>query len=225
MGIVLGLERSSTMVGIPHKKVDYIQTDAAINPGYSGGPLIDVERGKVVGINAAIRAHMEGTSFAIPINRVRDIMADLSKGREIHHGHLGLGLATCTPDWARQNNADSSSGSQAQQASIPEVYGVIVHRVFPKTPAKSGGLRENDIILQIGDQKVKSAEDARRLIDLAFVGKEMPITVLRGKRHVVLTVQPVDLATQLKVMRPERQQQMQQDRFRFQELGPFQSML
>jgi S1-C subfamily serine protease len=70
MGIVSGLERSSTMVGIPHKKVDYIQTDAAINPGYSGGPLIDVERGKVVGINAAICSHMEGTSFAIPINRV-----------------------------------------------------------------------------------------------------------------------------------------------------------
>ena len=60
MGIVSGLERSSTMVGIPHKKVDYIQTDAAINPGNSGGPLIDVESGKVVGINAAIRAHMEG---------------------------------------------------------------------------------------------------------------------------------------------------------------------
>jgi S1-C subfamily serine protease len=107
-GIVSGLEQSSTMVGIPHKKVAYIQTDAAINPGYSGGPLIDVERGK-----AAIRAHMEGTSFAIPIKRVRDIMADVSEGREIHHGHLGLGLATCTPDWARQNNADSSSGSQA----------------------------------------------------------------------------------------------------------------
>jgi serine protease Do len=82
------------------KKVDYIQTDAAINPGYSGGPLIEVERGKAVGINPAIRVHMEGTSFAIPINWVRDIMADLSEGREIHHGHLGLGLATCTPDWA-----------------------------------------------------------------------------------------------------------------------------
>lgn len=49
MGIISGLERSSTMVGIPHKKVDYIQTDAAINPGNSGGPLVDVESGQVVG--------------------------------------------------------------------------------------------------------------------------------------------------------------------------------
>jgi S1-C subfamily serine protease len=64
-----------------------------------------MESGKVVGIIAAIRAHMEGTSFAI--NRVRDIMSDLTEGREIYHGYLGLGLATCTPDWARQNNVGS----------------------------------------------------------------------------------------------------------------------
>jgi S1-C subfamily serine protease len=220
MGIVSGLERSSTMVGIPHKKVDYIQTDAAINPGNSGGPLIDVESGKVVGINAAIRAHMEGTSFAIPINRVRAIMSDLAEGREIQHGYLGLGLASCTPDWARQNNADSGGSPP-----IPEVYGAIIHKVFPKTPAENGGLRENDIILEIGSQKVKSAEDARRLIDLASVGKDMPIVVLRGQRQTTVTVRPVDLAARLREMRRERQQQMQHDRQRFQELGPFRSML
>lgn len=220
MGIISGLERSSTMVGIPHKKVDYIQTDAAINPGNSGGPLIDVESGQVIGINAAIRAHMEGTSFAIPINRVRDIMTDLAEGREIHHGYLGLGLATCTPDWARRNNADTREGTPA----IPEVYGAIVHKVFPRTPAENGGLRENDIILSIGEQKVKSAEDARRLIDLAPVGREMPIKVLRGQREIQLTVKPVDLAGRLREMRKERQRQLRQEQLRFQELGPIRSM-
>lgn len=131
MGIVSGLERSSAVVGIPHKKVDYIQTDAAINPGNSGGPLVDVSTGEVVGINAAIRAHMEGTSFAIPINRVKEIMSALSKGQEVHHGYLGLSLATCTPDWARQINSRSalSSGSGAP---IPEVHGALIHRVFPR---------------------------------------------------------------------------------------------
>jgi S1-C subfamily serine protease len=197
-----------------------IHADAAINPGNSGGPLIDVETGRVVGINAAIRAHMEGTSFAIPINRVREIMHDLSEGRHIEHGYLGLGLATCTPNWARQNNADSN-GSE----TIPEVYGAIIHRVFPKTPAEKGGLKENDIILEIGDTKVQSSEDARRLIDLAPVGKDIPVTVLRGQKRVVLTARPVDLAERLREMRKERQQQLQRERVRFQELGPFRSML
>ena len=221
MGIVSGLERSSTMVGIPHKKVDYIQTDAAINPGNSGGPLVEVETGSVIGINAAIRAHMEGTSFAIPINRVRDIMTDLAEGREIHHGYLGLGLASCTPDWARQNNEDTKEGS----ATIPEVYGAIVHRVFPRTPAENGGLKENDIILSIGDDEVKSAEDARRLIDLAQVGIDLPIKVLRGHREIELVVKPVDLAARLREMRKERQRVMQKEQLRYQELGPFRSMI
>jgi S1-C subfamily serine protease len=182
--------------------------------------LIEVESGRVVGINAAIRAHMEGTSFAIPINRVREIMHDLSEGQHIEHGYLGLGLASCTPNWARQNNEDSGGSN-----NIPEVYGAIIHRVFPKTPAETGGLRANDIILEIGDTKVQSSEDARRLIDLAPVGKDISITVLRGQDKVVSIVRPVDLAARLREMRKERQQQMQKDQLRFQELGPFRSML
>mmetsp|Transcript_42265 Transcript_42265/g.101733 ORF Transcript_42265/g.101733 Transcript_42265/m.101733 type:complete len:830 (-) Transcript_42265:196-2685(-) len=225
MGIVSGLERSSVMVGIPHKKVDYIQTDAAINFGNSGGPLIDVESGRVIGINAAIRAHMEGTSFAIPINKVRTIMHDLSQGQEIHHGWLGLGLATCTPDWARQNNADQANDNNV----IPEVHGAIVHRVYPRTPAEQGGLKENDIILQIGNDKVRSAEDARKLIDLAEVGETIPITVIRGQKERILTVKPIDLSSRLKEIQQEKQRQLQQDRIRRQELGkelgPFRSLL
>jgi S1-C subfamily serine protease len=167
MGIVSGLERSSAVVGIPHKKVDYIQTDAAINPGNSGGPLVDVETGDVIGINAAIRAHMEGTSFSIPINRVREIMYELAQGREIQHGYLGISLATCTPDWARQNNAKLD----AEQFRIPEVHGALVHKVFPRTPAEKGGLRASDVIIKVGEKDVLSSDDARRFIDRAAVGE------------------------------------------------------
>jgi S1-C subfamily serine protease len=167
MGIVSGLERSSAVVGIPHKKVDYIQTDAAINPGNSGGPLVDVATGRVIGINAAIRAHMEGTSFAIPINRVREIMLPLKEGRPVHHGYLGISLATCTPDWARQSNGQL----QNDYGSFPEVYGALVHKVFPKTPAERGGVRENDVIVEIDGKPIRSSDDARRYIDTADVGK------------------------------------------------------
>jgi S1-C subfamily serine protease len=162
---------------------------------------------------------MEGTSFAIPINRVRDIMHELSQGNEIHHGYLGLGLATCTPDWARQNNANTNNNN------IPEVNGAIVFRVYPKTPAEKGGLRENDIILEIGSQKVRTADDARRLIDLAPVGENVPITVTRGGNVKVLNVKPVDLSSRLKEIRREKQRQQQAERQRFQELGPFRSLL
>jgi S1-C subfamily serine protease len=165
MGIVSGLGRSSTIVGIPHKKVDYVQTDAAINPGNSGGPLCDVETGQVVGINAALRAHMEGTSFAIPINRVRDIMHDLADGKEIQHGYLGISLTTCTPERARKNNAMPNT------QSLPEVYGALVHKVFPRTPADKGGIRSNDVITKVNGATILSGEDARKLIDAAKVGE------------------------------------------------------
>jgi len=224
MGIVSGLERSSHVVGIPHKKVDYIQTDAAINPGNSGGPLVDVATGKVIGINAAIRAHMEGTSFAIPINRVRNIMYELAQGKQIQHGYLGISMATCTPDWARQHNAMHPPSKDAKQPSsfveIPEVYGALVHKVYPKTPAEKGGLQEHDVVIQINQQTIQSSEDARRLIDGAPVGKNLTLVVVRNGKPVTITVQPVDLATRLKQVRNERQQQLQQYKLRFQELGP-----
>ena len=221
MGIVSGLERSSTIVGIPHKKVDYIQTDAAINPGNSGGPLVDVESGRVVGINACIRANMEGTSFAIPINRVRELLDDLANGKQIHHGYLGVSMATCTPEWAKQTNEKITDGTPR----IPEVHGALVGKVFPRTPAMDGGLMENDIVTQIGGKRVRTSDDARRLIDRAPVGEDLTISVLRNNRPVILTVRPVDLATRLREMRLERQRQIMQDRLRFQELGPFRALL
>ena len=88
MGIVSGLKRSSEVVGLVHKKVDFIQTDAAINPGNSGGPLVDVEKGEIIGINTCIRANVEGTSFAVPINKAKAIVHDLAEGKHINHGYV-----------------------------------------------------------------------------------------------------------------------------------------
>jgi S1-C subfamily serine protease len=165
MGIVSGLARSGASVGIAHKKVNFIQTDAAINPGNSGGPLVDVATGRVIGINAVTSTNMEGTSFSIPINRVRDILDDLSKGRPIHHSYIGISCATISPEWAKQNNKASTNAA----AALPEVHGAIVAKVFPRTPADKCGLRQNDVLLKIGDTEIRSADDARRLIDGASV--------------------------------------------------------
>lgn len=161
-----------------------------------------METGQVVGINAAIRAHMEGTSFSIPINRVREIMHDLADGKAVQHGYLGISLATCTPEWARQNNLKTPPDVATR---IPEVTGALVHKVFPSTPAERGGLRENDLVLEIAGRKVESSDDARRLIDLAPVGQELRITVLRNAKEISVAVEPIDLATRLREIRQERQ--------------------
>lgn len=191
--------------------------------------MIDVESGQVIGINAAIRAHMEGTSFAIPINRVRDIMHDLANGKEIRHGYLGCQLTTCTPDWARENNAEprgmTGSGSSAARHKIPEVYGALVHKIYGKSPVHLGGLREQDIIQQIGSEPVKSASDASRLIDLATPGDNIPFTILRNGNVKIINVKPKDMSSTQREMRREKQRRLQDEKHRFQELGPFRSLL
>lgn len=96
IGIISGLKRCPNTVGIPDKMgvLDYIQTDAAINQGNSGGPLVDVESGNIVGINTCIRANMEGTSFAIPTNKILAIVDDLAMGITPTHGFIGVDMVS-----------------------------------------------------------------------------------------------------------------------------------
>ena len=202
MGIVSGLRRSPSDVGVTHKKVDYIQTDAALNPGNSGGPLVDVESGSVIGINACIRSNMEGTSFSIPINKVQEIIADLSVGKPVHHSYIGAAMADCTPAWARQVNANNELGWK-----FPEVYGALVSTVFPDSPAGAGGLQMNDVIIEIGGTRITSSEDASRCVDQAPVGKDLIVTAIRDGSPVDVRIRPVDLATRLRAMRADRQKQ------------------
>ena len=217
MGIVSGLRRSPSDVGLSHKKVDYIQTDAALNPGNSGGPLVDVENGCVVGINACIRSNMEGTSFSIPINKVQEIIGDLAAGRPVSHSYIGAAMADCTPSWARQVNANND-GSW----TIPEVHGAFVSKVFPDSPAGAAGLQMNDVIIDIGGTKITSSEDASRCVDRAPVGKELVVRAIRDGKPIDVRVRPVDLATRLKAMRADRQRQKRRPRKLLEELLPLQ---
>merc|ERR1712183_352578 len=125
MGIVSSLKRSSEEIGLPGKKVTFIQTDAAVNPGNSGGPLVN-ELGEIIGINTCIRANMEGIAFAIPVNKAKDIMYQLAAGQNIKHGYIGVVMMTITPDFARQNNNDPNS----PVGIIPEVNGVMIERFY-----------------------------------------------------------------------------------------------
>lgn len=201
MGIVSGLKRSSEEVGLYDKKVEFIQTDAAINMGNSGGPLVDVLSGKVVGINTCMRYNMEGTSFAVPTNKVKSIMHDLAEGKQISHGYVGIYTATLTPEFAREKNADPNSN----YGVIPEANGVIVLHIYEDTPASAAGLRRADVITQIGNKKVSKAAEAYKLIDSAEVGTPIDFKIIRGDKSMTIKVKPDEFATRLRMAKEQRE--------------------
>uniref|UniRef100_A0A7S1TJS6 PDZ domain-containing protein n=2 Tax=Compsopogon caeruleus TaxID=31354 RepID=A0A7S1TJS6_9RHOD len=183
LGIVSSLNRSAAEVGIPEKRLNFIQTDAAINPGNSGGPLVN-EFGQVVGLNTAIRANAEGIGFAIPIDRAKDVLNELSNGRKIQHAYVGIQMVSLTPEFARQNNEDPNAAS-----IIPEVEGAIVIRVIPKSPAATSGVRRFDIIQAIDGTEVRSAKEVQTIVDRAKVGQIVHLRIVRGESEKPIEVQ------------------------------------
>mmetsp|Transcript_1908 Transcript_1908/g.4192 ORF Transcript_1908/g.4192 Transcript_1908/m.4192 type:complete len:1185 (+) Transcript_1908:106-3660(+) len=206
MGILSGLKRSSEEVGLYDKKVEFIQTDAAINMGNSGGPLVDVATGDVIGINTCMRYNMEGTSFAVPINKVKGIMHDLAEGKQISHGYVGIYTSSLTPDLAKEKNADPNSN----YGVIAETNGVIVLTVYPGTPAEEAGLRRADVITEIGGKKVEKAADAYRIIDGAKIGSPLDFKVMRGEKEVRIKIKPEEFATRLRIAKEQREKRLKE---------------
>ncbi|KAG5186673.1 trypsin-like cysteine/serine peptidase domain-containing protein [Tribonema minus] len=204
LGIVSSLKRSSQEVGIPDRKVTFIQTDAAINPGNSGGALVN-ERGEVVGINTAIRAYAEGIGFAIPVNKAKQIMYELAEGRAIQHPYIGVHMTTVTPDMARQNNLDPNAPNE-----LPEVYGAMVIMVLPSTPAYDAGLRRFDVVIEMKGARIKNAGDIVSQVDECMVGENVPLKVLRAGRVMDLSIRPRDVLEMRQRQQLQQQQQRQQ---------------
>ncbi|WP_315787481.1 HhoA/HhoB/HtrA family serine endopeptidase [Fischerella sp. JS2] len=187
LGIVSTLRRSSAQVGIPDKRLDFIQTDAAINPGNSGGPLLN-DRGEVIGINTAIRADAMGIGFAIPIDKAKQITAQLQRGGKVVHPYLGVQMVTLTPQLAKESNNDPNS-----QFIIPEVNGVLVMRVLPNSPAAKAGIRRGDVITQVDGQAITSAEQLQNLVEDTRVGQVLQVKVQRGNQTQQLSVRTAEL--------------------------------
>ena len=187
LGIISTLKRSSAQVGIPDKRLDFIQTDTAINPGNSGGPLLN-DRGEVIGINTAIRADAEGIGFAIPIDKAKAIKDQLARGESIPHPYIGVQLLTLTPEVAEQVNSDPNSLME-----IPESKGVLIVRVVPDSPAAQGGLRRGDVITNIAGTDIETAEQLQEAVEQSQIGKPLSITVKRGDQTQQLTLKPQEL--------------------------------
>jgi S1-C subfamily serine protease len=189
-GIISAIERTNA-VG-EGQRVPYIQTDAAVNPGNSGGPLIN-DRGQVIGINTAIRqAPGAGLSFAIPINVARQIAAQILDRGYASHPYIGVRLQSLTPQLAREINAATS------ECRLPEVNGVVVVDVSQGSPADRSGLRPCDLIEKVGGEAVRNPSDVQLAVDRTRVGEPLEVEVRRGDERLRFTVRPAELP------RPER---------------------
>jgi Do/DeqQ family serine protease len=184
VGIISALDRSSSQVGVPEKRVSFIQTDAAINPGNSGGPLLNA-KGEVIGINTAIRAGAQGLGFAIPIETAQRIANQLfTKGR-VEHPYLGIKMVTLNPEIRKELNEDSKAGFKVGQDT-----GVLIVSVAKNSPAQQAGFQPGDIIEKVGGKPIKSAAQVQEQVEASAVGANLEVEVSRQGKRQTLKVRP-----------------------------------
>ena len=174
LGIISNLKRNVNQLGIYDKKLELIQTDAAINPGNSGGPLLN-SNGEVIGINTLIRSGPgAGLSFAIPINKAKEIALQLIKNGKVIHPMIGISLID-------DSNFDTNDST------------VKVGYVVPNSPAEKSGIKVNDIIIKVGNKDVKKASDVISQISKNGIHKKIYILLKRRNKFISLKIMPTDV--------------------------------
>src|SRR4029077_2121664 len=148
----------------------FIQTDASINPGDSGGPLLNLD-GRVVGINTAIVSSGQGIGFAIPINMARDIMTQLINRGRVVRGWLGVVIQDLTPELAAG-------------FGVKEDAGVLVAEVMKDGPAAGGGLKSGDVVVSSAGSAIRDVPDLQKRVAAVEPGRPTPLIVMRDGKSV-----------------------------------------
>jgi S1-C subfamily serine protease len=181
-GVVSGLGRSlATADGNGHRRFieDVIQTDAALNPGNSGGALADWQA-RLIGVNTAVAGM--GLGLAVPMNRTTEaILSALMRNGRVRRAYLGI---------AGGNRALSPAAAQ----KLGRKAGVEVQEVVSGSPAAGAALRSGDIIVSVAGTAVAKAGDLQRLMVEARIGSKVALDILRGDHLITLEVVPVELA-------------------------------
>lgn len=178
-GVVSALGRS--LRSLTGQLVDnVIQTDAALNPGNSGGPLVD-SRGHVIGINTAIFQPAQGICFAIPINMAKHILPQLMQHGRVVRGYLGLQARTVALGVYRTRVFD-----------LPQGSAVVVQGVEPNSPAEQAGILEDDLIVSLGDMPIASVDDLHKTLTHLPVEVPTSVVLLRGDRRLERMVLPAE---------------------------------
>ena len=179
LGIISNLNRDVAQLGISDKRIDLIQTDAAINPGNSGGPLLN-SAGEVIGINTLVRSGPgAGLGFAIPINRARKIAKDLITSGRAKHPMIGVTLSS---------NIKQKSNFLSQTED-----GAIIKYLMPNGPAEKGGLKVNDLIISINNEKIYTPSDVVQKINRNNLKSNLKIKIIRENIDFIKIIKPIDI--------------------------------
>lgn len=186
MGVISGLNRS----GLGDAVEDYIQTDAAVNQGNSGGPLLD-SRGRLIGINTSILSGgfgggNDGIAFAVPSRIMLYVAEQLRKDGEVRRGQTGAIFASLTAERARE-------------LELGIVRGAIVADVAPGSPAETAGLRREDVITRIQGRPVANAGSINATVGIAAPGSALNVVYLRNGREATTSL-PVETLTEAPVV-------------------------
>ncbi|MCS6865499.1 MAG: trypsin-like peptidase domain-containing protein [Gemmataceae bacterium] len=177
-GIISATHRGQISLGSTIRIKEFLQTDAAINPGSSGGPLVDLT-GHVIGINTAIASKSgssSGVSFSIPSNMVKRIASQLIEKGTVTRGYLGVQLAS------------TLAPAEALRLGLDRVCGALVEIVHPHTPAASAGLRVGDVILLIEDVRIRDENHLINVVCALPPGQRVKLTVWRDRKPQIVEV-------------------------------------
>ncbi|XP_029451755.1 serine protease HTRA2, mitochondrial [Rhinatrema bivittatum] len=183
-GIVSSVQRGSKELGLSNSNMEYIQTDAAIDFGNSGGPLVNLD-GEVIGVNTM--KVTAGISFAIPSDRLKEFLEKEDKKKsswfstsDTRRRYIGVMMLTLTPSILVE--------LKLRDPSFPDVsHGVLIHRVIIGSPAHQAGLKAGDIVLEINGKTIKTAED---VYDAVHSQQSLTMVVKRSYEMLMVNVTP-----------------------------------
>jgi S1-C subfamily serine protease len=183
-GIISARERGQISLGTTIRIKDFLQTDAAINPGSSGGPLVNLD-GDVIAINTAIASESRsssGVAFSIPINLVKAVVKQLIEKGSVTRGYLGLQVAA------------AFEPADAAKLGLDKAQGALVEAVYPDTPAAAAGIRPRDVVLEIDGVAVRNENHFINLISEMPAGKRIRVQLWRERRALSVDAEVGDWA-------------------------------
>ena len=180
-GVNREVEAENNVTGVTERLEELLQTDAAINSGNSGGPLLNLD-GKVIGMNTAVEHGGQGLGFAIPVSEIRKVADSYRLYGAIARPRLGVRYVSVTPEIQIERHLEHAYGAFVATDDLGQ------SAVLPNSPASAIGLKEGDIILEINSKKLEGKMTLAKAIQSLRVGDVVNLVVARGSVRLALTV-------------------------------------